>query len=526
MPGKNWFLNLVTLALFWLSSLAVANEAPYGLDLGRYHALVITNQQYDKLTPLKTPHGDGDALASILRRDYGFKVTQLRDANRGMTLDALDRLVERLTPSDNLLIFYAGHGHLDPATGEGYWLPVTANPKRRSEWISNSDVTDTLRATVAQHVLVISDSCFSGTLSRNAGAGLKVGLDKKSYYKKIASRKSRTSLSSGGLEPVDDGGAKGHSVFAGALIDALSRNDEALLEGETLYNAIKRPVALNSSATQKPMYSDVRTTGHDDGDFLFHRRGVKPKVAAPAVVTKVEDSPKQGIDTSAAYELTFWNSIKDSQDAQDFAAYLDSYPNGQFAGLAKLRVKKLSRKTKPQPVAPPVVISAVAPPRNIKPAPSKKKPTLVGGEVVLLVRATPEQEHSPEFSDIKTYSTAIAGLVQKYYSSQSMKVIVEEKMTSAFIYEGDDYNVSDGICEKYAARIIYSVELDMTREIEELTRTPDEVFIGIFDCNKKTKVIKTFPVNFQRGEAFTYASSVENSINVFERIISPFSTSR
>jgi formylglycine-generating enzyme required for sulfatase activity len=43
-------------------------------------------------------------------------------------------------------------------------------------------------------------------------------------------------------------------------------------------------------------------------------------------------------------ELSFWESIKSSTDAEDFQAYLDKYPNGQFVALAERRVKKKSTK--------------------------------------------------------------------------------------------------------------------------------------------------------------------------------------
>ena len=39
----------------------------------------------------------------------------------------------------------------------------------------------------------------------------------------------------------------------------------------------------------------------------------------------------------ADFELTFWESIKDSQDAAEFAAYLEKYPEGTFATLAETR---------------------------------------------------------------------------------------------------------------------------------------------------------------------------------------------
>ena len=43
-------------------------------------------------------------------------------------------------------------------------------------------------------------------------------------------------------------------------------------------------------------------------------------------------------DSSEQYEITFWESIKDSNYAGDYEAYLKAYPNGRFAPLAKARL--------------------------------------------------------------------------------------------------------------------------------------------------------------------------------------------
>lgn len=48
-------------------------------------------------------------------------------------------------------------------------------------------------------------------------------------------------------------------------------------------------------------------------------------------------------------ELTFWNSVKDSRNPEEFAAYLRKYPQGQFAELAKIRMDALRANTKPEP---------------------------------------------------------------------------------------------------------------------------------------------------------------------------------
>jgi formylglycine-generating enzyme required for sulfatase activity len=41
------------------------------------------------------------------------------------------------------------------------------------------------------------------------------------------------------------------------------------------------------------------------------------------------------------FELIFWDSIKDSDNAADYDAYLEAYPQGRFAPLAKARAKSL-----------------------------------------------------------------------------------------------------------------------------------------------------------------------------------------
>ncbi|HKT99096.1 MAG TPA: formylglycine-generating enzyme family protein [Paraburkholderia sp.] len=58
-------------------------------------------------------------------------------------------------------------------------------------------------------------------------------------------------------------------------------------------------------------------------------------------------------DTSEEYEITFWNSIKDSQYPSDYEAYLKAYPNGRFAPLAQARLARLRAAASTAPAAPP-----------------------------------------------------------------------------------------------------------------------------------------------------------------------------
>jgi len=236
------------------------------INFGNYYALVIGINNYQHLPCLKTAKNDAIEVAQILKSDYGFRVKILHDASRTEILTALGKYRRTLTEKDNLLVYYAGHGWLDEAADEGYWLPVDATRDSEVNWVSNSSITSAIRAIRAKHVMVVADSCYSGKLVR----GIHITRKDPDYLGRISQKKARVVLSSGGLEPVIDVGANGstHSVFAIAFIETLKEN-KAILDGTELFAKIRRPVMVNSDQT--PEYGDIRKAGHAGGDFLFVR---------------------------------------------------------------------------------------------------------------------------------------------------------------------------------------------------------------------------------------------------------------
>lgn len=236
------------------------------IDFGRYHALVVGMDRYRDLPALETATNDARAVAEVLERSYGFEVRLLTDATRSQIIEALDEYRARLGQRDNLLIYYAGHGWLDQEADQGFWLPVDARRDSRVNWISNDSIRDAARAMKAKHVLVVADSCFSGTLTRS----VRIPDITPDYLRRMASKRARLALSSGGLEPVADATDDGrHSPFARSFIDALRAND-GVLDGTQLFTRLRHPVMVN--ADQSPEYADIRRAGHDGGDFLFVRR--------------------------------------------------------------------------------------------------------------------------------------------------------------------------------------------------------------------------------------------------------------
>jgi hypothetical protein len=264
----------------------VATAAPSALplpieDFGHYHALVIGIDNYQHMKPLKTPISDAKEIARVLQDEYGYDVTTLYDANRYQILEALNRLRQKLTDKDNLLIYYAGHGELDQVNQRGNWLPVDAEVDSTANWISNIQITDILNAMGARQILVIADSCYSGTLTRNVTAVLthaQSETERSQWYKIMISKPSRVALTSGGLEPVADSGSGGtHSMFADLLIKTLQAN-ASVLSAQEVYARIQPAVSTKTAEAQRqqiPEYAPIKMAGHEAGDFMFVKHLVR-----------------------------------------------------------------------------------------------------------------------------------------------------------------------------------------------------------------------------------------------------------
>jgi adenylate cyclase len=64
-------------------------------------------------------------------------------------------------------------------------------------------------------------------------------------------------------------------------------------------------------------------------------------------------TPAPAVSTPAPFELPFWDTIKESKDPAEFTAYLEQYPNGVFASLAEARRDALIAE-QAEPAAAPV----------------------------------------------------------------------------------------------------------------------------------------------------------------------------
>ena len=231
----------------------------------RLAVLVGNNSYAAPIPPLETPIADVSQIAAVLQSRFGFETRIVKDAGKAKIIEALNQVAAEAKADDSVLLFYAGHGYLLDDVNMGYWIPVDASVKTAQGWISNSDISRLLAAIPARQLMLVSDSCYSGSLTKEQ----KVTRGGELKPEEILRRRSVLVLSSGADEPVSDEGKEGHSIFAWNLIKTLQATG-GLAPGAQVWSAVRSGVT--KEYPQQPQYGAVVSAGHTEGgDFLFQK---------------------------------------------------------------------------------------------------------------------------------------------------------------------------------------------------------------------------------------------------------------
>ena len=346
-------LGLIFFAGLWPSSAqrgqGVRIKADNGAEIDLYdesYALVIGVSKYTNgWRVLPGVSRDVTAVNAVLTKQ-GFTVKVVTDPTFTQMDQAIRDFISEygLKQRNRLLIYFAGHGYTELRSDGrdlGYIIPADAplpaqNPQlfsRRA--MSMDDMEAHARRINAKHALFIFDSCFSGSIFE-ARSSLFVPPE-------IASKTAapvRQFITSGTKnQTVPD-----TSIFRLYFVRAFEQregdlNHDDFITGEELGIYLSGKVSRDSREAQTPRYGKINDARLNIGDMVF----VLP--AAPVVVTPT--------NTSEAFELAFWNSINASRSAQDFDAYLEQYPNGRFASLARnKKAQLLAELRRPDPLKP------------------------------------------------------------------------------------------------------------------------------------------------------------------------------
>ncbi len=240
----------------------ISNQEPTGR--GKLYALCIGIDKYKDWNNLKCAVNDVENVSEILKNDYKFDSVKLllnEEATRKNILKSLDKYYD-LKANDSLIIYFSGHGWQDENSRSGYWVPTEAQTDDKFAYIANSQMAeDFFKKYKMKHLLVISDSCFSGTLLRGLAVRKKTNWSPKSAFKKP----SRLILTSGDLQPVPDG-LGDHSPFATRLIQYLKYSDKDTFGVLDLHKYLKENLETES------LCAPIGTKHMPGGEFIFNRK--------------------------------------------------------------------------------------------------------------------------------------------------------------------------------------------------------------------------------------------------------------
>jgi len=281
-------------------------------------ALVIGNAAYAD-APLPNPANDARAMADRLDR-LGFSVQVLTDADRAAMERALVEFSGRLDAETTALFYYAGHGI--QSNGRNYLLPVDAKVRSeaalRFEALDVGDVLDELARSGSRVNFVILDACRNNPFERKVrggGSGL-AAID--------AARGTLIAYATApGSVAID--GESSNGLYTSELLKAL---DAPGLKAEELFKRVRIAVSDQSAGLQVPWESSSLT-----GDFVFNRD------AAPAPPTAAAPDPAPA-SSQASMEQSLWAGVREMDSPAAYRAYLEQYPEGVFAALARLKLDR------------------------------------------------------------------------------------------------------------------------------------------------------------------------------------------
>jgi WD40 repeat protein len=292
-------------------------------------ALIIGNGEYS-FAPLKNPTNDARAMAERLSA-LRFRVTRLENATQEEMYQAIRAFGDDLRGGGVGLFYFSGHAL--QVRGRNYLLPVRATIQREDEIVYRTvdmgQVLDKMETARNRVNIVILDACRNNPFGREYRS-VQPGLA-------VVDAPSNTLIgfaTAPGSVASDGAGVNG--LYTHHLLGALA---EPGLRLEDAMKKVRSAVRLESAGRQVPWESTSLEV-----DFYF------------------DPLPQQTVGAAArgpdalTVELAFWDSVKGSSDPEDFRAYLQRYPSGQFAALATNRLRALP----PRAVA--VTTGAPAPP--------------------------------------------------------------------------------------------------------------------------------------------------------------------
>ncbi|RNJ46974.1 hypothetical protein B5V01_33775 [Mesorhizobium erdmanii] len=341
-----------------LSGLVLSILAAFGVQAattaGKRVALVIGNSKYVNAVALPNPANDAHLIASTLR-NAGFDVIEGVDQDNAGMHGLISKFTEESYNADLAVIFYAGHGM--QVDGKNYLIPVDADLTSpaylKTRTVQIDEFMAALPADPAVGIIIL-DACRDNPLGRTLAAALP---------------KSR-SLGAG-LAPVD---AKADGVGTGGVLIAYATDPGAIaFDGDGVDSPYSLALAKHLTEPGVEIQSALTRVRGDVTEVTQGRQrpwhnaslgrevflGKPAAQTAPPAVAPVADAAK----TTAApapvaseppsweVEQRLWDEASKKSAIPYYEAYLDQFPNGRFATMARLDIGQLKDPTAGKQVA-------------------------------------------------------------------------------------------------------------------------------------------------------------------------------
>lgn len=312
-------LGIFRLFLFIVCFLA-SWKSPQAADDKRV-ALVIGNSSYQHTAPLRNPRNDAEDITAALKR-LGFEVIEGIDLDKRSMERSIRQFGVKLAGAEVALFFYAGHGV--QVSGQNYLLPTDARLSSEGDVDFESIALHLVLKQMereAKTSLLLLDACRDNPLARNLARTM--GTRSSQIGQGLAEvRTGVGTLISFSTQPgnVALDGTGRNSPYAAALLKHVETPGKGV--SATLVN-VRNEVVKATAGKQVPWEHTSLT-----GEIIF---------TAPKAEASRGNYDKE-------MEIAFWNAIKDSKSPDLLQTYVDRFPHGTFAGLARALMNQAEKE--------------------------------------------------------------------------------------------------------------------------------------------------------------------------------------
>jgi hypothetical protein len=222
-------------------------------------ALVVGNNAYVNVTPLKTAVGDSSAIGDQLEK-MGFIVRRAQNVDQRAMSRALASFYAELQPGDRALFFYSGHGF--EISGANYLLPVDVPAARLNEAAIVRDasipvetIIDGVRERGAKVAILVLDACRDNPFAppgRGAATGGLARVDAPEGVFVLMSAGAKQEA----LDRLSNDASETNSVFTRTFLRELAKPGLTLVQIAKATQIGVKNLAATVGYAQTPAYYD------------------------------------------------------------------------------------------------------------------------------------------------------------------------------------------------------------------------------------------------------------------------------